>query len=102
MKENVVKLSQISLQKWFVVIIPCILLAFLLISSTFIYSWILLVFYYIFIGVIYLFSQLISKIYSSQNTQKLNQKVPTNFSKQNPIPKNQNMNNSSSEISNHP
>jgi hypothetical protein len=73
-------------------------------SNSLLPSFIVVFFYYLLIGVIYLVSQLISKIYNSQNPQKISQKAPTDYSQknQNTIPQNQNMNNSSSEISNHP
>lgn len=93
MKENVVKLSQISLKKWFLVII----LLMILLLSVFYYSvsdylfWTipLIVCYYGLIGAIYLISRIIDLIYNSkvfqkteQNTQNIQNKADNNSPQQ--------------------
>ena len=89
-------LSKIPLQKWLLVLIPLILFIFLAvffgitISSDSLYntllSFVCVIFYYTFIGIVYLVSQIINKIYkwqNSQNSQKNLQKSKVPKSAQN-------------------
>ena len=104
-----IPLSQISFQKWFLVIIPIILFVFLAVfwqifSSYFVLnlflSFLFIIFYYFFIGLIYLVSQLINKIYNSQNL--IFAKNSNQNSNQNKLSKEQKINSkaANSEISN--